>query len=149
MLPAITSVRLESNAGTCDSQGIHSSLMVLTPIQSSAALLMSQSMPLACLVCSSSHTSGGLTEKPSVTPSFCAFASDGSPQLSNIGCDSLKKLGSCCASAGSAASEEARPRASMKRGDTRMTSLSLSLSLMRRSGAFQLREGALATGAPV
>src|SRR6516225_8641477 len=102
MLPAMTSVRFESSAGICDSQGIHSSLTVLTPSQSSAALLMSQSMPMGCLVFSSSQASGGLTEKPSVMPSFCAFDSDGSPQLSNIGCDSLKKVS--CASTGAAAS---------------------------------------------
>src|SRR6266403_4296752 len=106
MLPAMTSVRFDSRAGTCDSQGIHSSLMVLTPIQLSAALLMSQSMPLASFVLSSSHASGGLTEKPSVTPSFCAFASEGSPQLSNIGFDSLKNS---CAKAGSAVSDPATP----------------------------------------
>src|ERR1700730_7685608 len=129
MLPAMTSVRLESRAGTCDSQGIHSSLMVLTPIQSSAALLMSQSMPLACFVCSSSHASGGLTEKPSVTPSFCALASEGSPQLSNIGFDSWKKVGAR-ADADSATSEPARPNARMRRGDTRMTILSSRLLLM-------------------
>src|SRR6266404_2935584 len=129
MLPAMTSVRLESSAGTCDSQGIHSSLMVLTPIQSSAALLMSQSMPLACFVCSSSHASGGFTEKPSVIPSFCALAREGSPQFSNIGFDSWKKV--CArADADSATSEPARPNARMKRGDMRMTFLSYGLSLM-------------------
>src|SRR5712672_4315891 len=124
MLPAMTSVRFDSSAGTCDSHGIHSSLMVLTPIQLSAALLMSQSMPLASFVLSSSHASGGLTEKPSVMPSFCALASDGSPQLSNIGCDSLKKAGSCAA-AGRATVEAAKPKARMIRVETRMATLLL------------------------
>ena len=50
MLPAITSVRFESSAGTWLSQGIHASLMSFTPIQSSAALLMSQSIPVGCFV---------------------------------------------------------------------------------------------------
>src|SRR5208282_1803321 len=110
MLPAITSVRFESSAGICDSQGIHSILTFLTPIQSRAALLMSQSIPVGLLVCSSSQASGGLFEKPRVMPSFCAFASEPSPQPSNIGLDSLKNVGSA-PTAGSATNEPAKPRA--------------------------------------
>src|ERR1700722_12097824 len=110
MLPAITSVRLDSSAGTCDSHGIHSSLILSTPIQSRAALLMSQSMPLACLVFSSRKASGGFCEKPSVMPSFCALPNDPSPQLSNIGLDSLKKVGSS-ASAGAAGGKANRATA--------------------------------------
>src|SRR5580700_6279644 len=72
MLPAMTSVRLDSSAGICDSHGIHSILTVF----------------------SSSHASGGACENPRVMPFFWALASDGSPQLSNIGLASLKKVGS-------------------------------------------------------
>src|SRR5580658_11073584 len=95
MLPAMTSVRLDSSAGICDSHTIHSTLTVFTPSQSSTALLISQSTPLGCLVFSSRKASGGACERPRVMPSFCALASDGSPQLSNTGLASLKKVGSC------------------------------------------------------
>ena len=114
MLPAITSMRLESSAGTTDAHGIHSSLILLTPIQSSTALLMSQSMPLACLVFSSRNASGGFSEKPRVMPSVCALVSDASPQLSNMGFDSLKNVGSSARAGpawGSANSETAMPNA--------------------------------------
>src|SRR5580658_258374 len=83
MLPAMTSVRLDSSAGICDSHTIHSTLTVFTPSQSSTALLMSQSTPLGCLVFSSSHASGGACENPRVMPFFWALASHGSPQFSD------------------------------------------------------------------
>ena len=60
MFVAMTSMRLESSAGICDSQGIHSNLMVLTPSQSSTALLISTSMPLASLVSGSRIECGAI-----------------------------------------------------------------------------------------
>src|SRR3954467_6418379 len=106
MLPAITSVRFDSSAGIWLSHGIHSCLMVFTPIQSSTALLISQSIPVGFLL-SSSHASGGFTENPSVTPLLTAFAYEGSPQLSNMGFDSLKN--SCALASGAARSAQASP----------------------------------------
>src|SRR5262249_44756254 len=114
MLPAMTSVRLESSAGTCDSHGIHSTLMFFTPSQSRTPLLISQSMPLAALVFSSRMASGGFCDRPSVIPSFTALASEPSPQLSNIGLVSKKNVISS-AIADLAASAPTKPMARARR----------------------------------
>src|SRR5277367_320804 len=136
MLPAITSVRLDSNAGTCDSHGIHSSLILSTPIQASAALLMSQSMPPASLVFSSRKASGGFCENPRLMPSFCAFDSEPSPQLSNIGLDSLKNVGSsACAGqpSGKMDNATAKPNATAAR-PVRLDTGSVSPVIVRHKG---------------
>ena len=114
MLPAMTSARLDSRAGTTDSHGIHSTLMVFTPSQSRTPLLISQSMPLAALVFGSRIASGGFSDRASVIPSFCALASEPSPQLSKIGLVSKKNVCSS-ASAAVAASALVKPTASARR----------------------------------
>ena len=136
MFWAMTSVRLERRAGICEPQGIHSMVRFSTPSQSSTALLISTSMPLASLVLASSRECGAMPDWPSTIPSFFTLASEPSPQASSCGWVSMKNLGSCAAPGrvtATAAARHKNPVASARMG------LSLLLT-SRRLTAFGLLE---------
>ncbi len=115
MFCAITSVRPDSSAGICDSQGIHSIVRFSTPSQSSTALLISTSMPLASLVLGSRIECGAITDSPSTMPSSRTRSSEPSAQFSNIGWVSWKNSSACEAAMPAPPNAAARPARAMIR----------------------------------
>src|SRR5215212_1462426 len=89
MLAATTSMRFDSMAEINWPNGITSYLILSIPIHLRAASWMSTSRPDALLEPGSRDEYGGDGEIPSVIPFCRAFASEGSPQLSNSGWASL------------------------------------------------------------